>query len=125
MSRSEGMCDRLKVLASSRHNGPAFIAVTTSSMAEKAVPISAADVSIPSFGIPFNDMRLEIERQNYRPSIIDFGVSRRRAKIQRRRSLRDPFHARITCADCPHRPCFVSHQEALSQRIGSNPAECK
>ena len=63
------MCARLKVLVSSRHNGPAFIAVSTSSMAEKAVPISAAEVSIPGFGIRFNDMRLEIERRNCRPSI--------------------------------------------------------
>jgi hypothetical protein len=31
-------------------------------MAEKAVPISAAEVSIPGFGIRFNDMLLEIER---------------------------------------------------------------
>jgi hypothetical protein len=38
-------------------------------MAEKAVPISAAAVSIPGFGIRFNDMRLEIERRNCRPSI--------------------------------------------------------
>jgi hypothetical protein len=67
------MLARLKVLVSSRHNGPAFIAVSTSSMAEKAVAISAAQVSIPSFGIRFNDTRLEIERGNCPPSIIDFG----------------------------------------------------
>jgi hypothetical protein len=63
------MCARLKVQVSSRHNGPAFIAVNASSMAEKAVPISAATVSIPGFGIRFNDMRLEIEQRNCRPSI--------------------------------------------------------
>ena len=63
------MCARLKVQVSSRHNGPAFIAVSTSSMAEKAVPISAAEVSVPGFGIRFNDMRLEIERWNCCPSI--------------------------------------------------------
>ena len=65
------MCARLNVLVSSRHNGPAFIAVSTSSMPEKAVPISAAEVSIPSIGIRFDDMRLEIERRNCRLSIID------------------------------------------------------
>src|SRR5262245_41260193 len=69
MSRSEGMCARLKVLVSSRHNGPAFVAVSTSSIAEKAVPSSAAEVSVPSFPIRFNDMRFEIERRNCRPSI--------------------------------------------------------
>ena len=62
----------------------------------------------PNFGIRFNGMRLQIERRNHRPSIIDFGVSCRRAKIQRRRLLRDPFHERVTRADRPHRPCFVS-----------------
>jgi hypothetical protein len=51
-------------------------------MAEKAVPISAAAVSTPSFAIGFNDMRLEIERRNYCSSIIDFGIAYRRAKIQ-------------------------------------------
>jgi hypothetical protein len=56
MSRSEAMRARLKVLISSRHNGPAFIAVSTSSMAEKAVPISAAAVSVPGFGIRFTDI---------------------------------------------------------------------
>jgi hypothetical protein len=66
-------------------------------MAEKAVPISTATVSIPGFGIRFNGMRLQIERRNYRPSIIDFGVSSRRAKIQRRRLLHHPFHARVMC----------------------------
>ena len=75
MSRSEGMCARLKVPVSSRHNGPAFIAVRTKSMADKAVPISAAEVSIPDFAIRFTDMRLEIERRNCCPSIIKFGVS--------------------------------------------------
>jgi hypothetical protein len=50
------MWARLKVLISSRHNGPAFIAVNTSSMAEKAVPISAAEVSIPGLGIRFADI---------------------------------------------------------------------
>ena len=73
-SRSEGMCARLKVLVSSRHSGPACIAVSTSSTAEKRVPISAAEVSIPSFSIRFNHMRLEIEQRNCRPSIIDFGI---------------------------------------------------
>jgi len=61
-------------LVSSRHSGPAFIAVSTSSVAEKKVPISAAEVSIPSFPIRFNNMRLEIERRNCGPSIIDFGI---------------------------------------------------
>ncbi len=61
----------VKVLISSRHNGPAFIAVSTSSMAEKALPMSAAEVSIPGFRIRFNDMRLEIERWSCRLSIID------------------------------------------------------
>ena len=74
------MCARLKVLVSSRHSGPAFIAVSTSSMAEKAVPISAAEVSIPGFAIRFNDMRLEIERRNCRPSIINFGISCRQSE---------------------------------------------
>jgi len=50
-------------------NGPAFIAVSTSNIPENAVPISAAEVSVPGFGIRFNDMRLEIERRNCRPSI--------------------------------------------------------
>src|SRR3954453_5886765 len=68
-SRSEGMCARLKVLVSSRHSGPACIAVSTSSMAEKAVPISAAEVSIPSFGIRFEDIALEIGRPNCRSSM--------------------------------------------------------
>ena len=65
------MCARLKVAASSRQNGPAYIAVSTSSMTEKAVPMSAATVSIPGFGIRFDDMRLELERQTCRPSISD------------------------------------------------------
>jgi len=59
MSLSEGMCARLKVLVSSRHNGPAFIAASTSSMAEKAVPISAAAVSVPGFGICVTDIALD------------------------------------------------------------------
>jgi hypothetical protein len=41
-------------------------------MAEKTVPISAADVSIPGFAIRFNDMRFEIEQRNCPPSIINF-----------------------------------------------------
>ena len=40
-------------------------------MTEKAVPMSAATVSIPGFGIRFDDMRLELERQTCRPSISD------------------------------------------------------
>jgi len=56
MSSSKGMRARLKVLVSSRHNGPAFIAVSTSSMAEKVVPISTAAVSVPGFGIRFTDI---------------------------------------------------------------------
>ncbi len=60
MSRSEGMCARLNVLVSSRHNGPAFIAVSTSSMDEKAVPISAAAISVPDFGSRFNDVSLRL-----------------------------------------------------------------
>src|SRR3954470_14082149 len=62
-SRSEGMCARLKVLVSSRHSGPACIAVNTNSIAEKTVPISAADVSVPGFAIRFNDTRFEVQRQ--------------------------------------------------------------
>jgi hypothetical protein len=50
------MWARLKVLVSSRHNGPAFIAANTNSMVEKAVPISAAAVSVPGFGVRFNDI---------------------------------------------------------------------
>ena len=109
------MWTRLKVVVSSRHNGPAFIAVSTSSVAEKAVPISVAEVSIPGFAIRFNDMCLEIERRNCRQSIIDFGISCRRAKIQRRRLLRDPFHARYMCGS--------PTPAVLSQRIGANPAK--
>ncbi len=56
MSSSKGMRARFKVLISSRHNGPEFIAVSTSSMAEKAVPISAAAVSVPGFGVRFTDI---------------------------------------------------------------------
>jgi hypothetical protein len=56
MSLSEGMCARLKVLVSSRHNGPAFIAASTRSMAEKAVPINAAAVSALGFGIRFTNI---------------------------------------------------------------------
>jgi hypothetical protein len=63
------MCARLKVLVSSRQSGPAFIAVSTSSVPERAVPIRAAEVSIRGFAIRFNDMRLEIERRNCRASI--------------------------------------------------------
>src|SRR4029078_5444013 len=72
MSWSEGICARLKVLVSSRHNGPARLAVLSSSVAEKKVPISAAEVSIPSFPIRFNNMRLEIERRECGARIIDF-----------------------------------------------------
>jgi hypothetical protein len=36
-----------------------------------SVPISAAEVSIPSFAIRFTDIRLEIEGCNCRLSIID------------------------------------------------------
>jgi hypothetical protein len=43
--------------------------VSISSMAEKAVPISAAQVSIPSFNIRFKDIALEIGRPNCRSSI--------------------------------------------------------
>jgi hypothetical protein len=50
------MCAKLKVVASSRHNGPAFIAVSTSSMAERAEPISAAVVSAPDCTIRFIDV---------------------------------------------------------------------
>jgi hypothetical protein len=38
-------------------------------MAEKPVPMSAATLSIPNFGIRFNDTRFEIERRNCHPSI--------------------------------------------------------
>jgi hypothetical protein len=43
-------------VSSSRHSGPAFNAVSTSSMAEKAVPISAAVVSAPDCAIRFIDV---------------------------------------------------------------------
>jgi hypothetical protein len=56
MSATEAMCARLKVFVSSRHNGPACIAVNTSSMVEKRLPISAATVSVPGFGIRFSDI---------------------------------------------------------------------
>ena len=59
-SFSEGICAILRVLTSSRHSGPAFIAVSTSSIAENAVPISATAVSTPGFGSCFNDMALRL-----------------------------------------------------------------
>jgi len=71
MFRSEGMGARLKMPISSRHIGPALIAVSTSSMAGIAVQISAAEVYSPGFGIRFDDVRLEIGRRTCRPSIID------------------------------------------------------
>jgi len=74
-------------------------------MADKAVPISAAEVSIPGFGIRFNGMRLQTERRNYRLSINSMPA----------------LHVRITYTD---RASYHT-QEALSQRIGPNPAECK
>ena len=64
------MCARLKVLVSSRHSGPAFIAVSTSSMAEKAVPISAAEVSIPGFAIRFNDIALRLSDRTVARQLI-------------------------------------------------------
>src|SRR5438132_13976165 len=73
--REIGMCAKLRVPVSSRHSGPALIAVSTSSTAQKAVPISAAAVSVPSFAIRSNDMRLEIERRNCRPSITSTRVT--------------------------------------------------
>ena len=97
MSRSEGMCARLKVQVSSRHNGPAFIAVSTSSMAEKTVPISAAEVSIPGFAIRFNDMRLEIERRNCRPSIIDLKQGGRKSVARMRFDTMRVQRARNRC----------------------------
>ena len=77
MSPNEDICAKLNVVISSRHSGPAFIAASTSSMAEKAVPISAATVSIPRFGIRVSNMRLETERQTRPPSISDSELSRR------------------------------------------------
>ena len=70
-SRTEGICARFRVAVSSRHKGPELIAVSTSSVAEKAVPISAAAVSVPGFGIRFSDNAVETDRQNFHPSITD------------------------------------------------------
>ena len=122
MSWSEGMCARLKVLVSSRHSGPAFIAVSTSSMAEKAVPISAAEVSIPSFVIRFNDMRVEIELRNFRPSIIDFGICCRRAKITQPDVA--AWRARVTYADRAHGPCFLSALALTRERFWPGALDC-
>jgi hypothetical protein len=58
-------------LISSRHNGPAFVAVSTSSMVKKTVPISAATVSGPGFSLRFTDINSEIDRRNRPPSISD------------------------------------------------------
>src|SRR5208283_692514 len=49
-SFSEGICATLRVLVSSRHRGPAYIAVRTSNIAENAVPANATAVSASSFG---------------------------------------------------------------------------
>jgi hypothetical protein len=78
------MCARLNVLVSSRHNGPAFIAANTSSVAETAVPIRAATVSTPGFDIRFNDTHLEIERRNCRPSMNSTRASHVRIIYTRR-----------------------------------------
>jgi len=63
-----------------KHFPVSWIAVSTSSMVEKAIPISVAAVSIPIFAIRFNNERLKIERRNCCPST---------------NSTR-PLHARIT-----------------------------
>jgi hypothetical protein len=121
MSRNDGICARLRVLVSSRHNGPAFIAVTTSSMAEKAVPISAAEISIPGFSIRFNVLRLSggpVARQlSTWVSLIAERKHRRYCVTHSTRAL----HVRIARTD---RASYHT-QQALSQRIGPNPAECK
>ena len=48
-SLSEGIWATLAVLISSRHNGPAFIAVKTSKLAANNVPTTATRVSASSF----------------------------------------------------------------------------
>src|SRR5262245_24155851 len=50
------------------HLPVSWIAVSTSSMVEKTVPISLAAVSIPIFAIGFNNISLEIERRSCCPS---------------------------------------------------------
>jgi hypothetical protein len=49
-SFSEGICATLRVLVSSRHRGPAYIAVRTSKIVENTVPANATAVSAPNFG---------------------------------------------------------------------------
>jgi hypothetical protein len=48
------------VLVSSRHRGPAYIAVSTSNIAENAVPANATAVSAPGFGNRVKDMVLKL-----------------------------------------------------------------
>ena len=59
-SFSEDICARLMVLVSSRHRGPAYIAVRTSKTAENTVPAKATAVSAPSFGNRSRDMVLRL-----------------------------------------------------------------
>jgi len=56
ISFSEDICARLRVFTSSRHSGPAFIAVKISRIAENVVPINAATVSAPGLDNRFNNM---------------------------------------------------------------------
>jgi hypothetical protein len=120
-SSSEDMCARLNVLVSSRHNGPAFIAVSASSIAEKAVAISAAKVSIPGFAIRFNDTRLEIGRRNRRPSTIDFGISGRRAKNAKTEVAARLIPRARYMRGSPPTPCFVSHPRGALSAHWSQP----
>ena len=59
-SFSEGICATLRVLVSSRHRGPAYIAVRTSNIAENAVPANATAVSAPGFGGRTGDVDLRL-----------------------------------------------------------------
>ena len=59
-SFSEGICATLMVLVSSRHKGPAYIAVRISNPAENTVPANATMVSAPGFGYCFKDMVLKL-----------------------------------------------------------------
>ena len=60
MFLNEGICAKLRVLTSSRHSGPAFIAIKPNNVAEKTVPIRAAVVSAVGFDSRFNDMVLRL-----------------------------------------------------------------
>jgi len=59
-SFSEGIYATLMVLVSSRHKGPAYIAVRISNPAENTVPANATAVSAPGFGNRFKDMVLKL-----------------------------------------------------------------